>query len=293
MAYAKNCPVNVTVRPAAPNDAQECGRICYEAFAAIASSHGFVSEFGSIEIAVRRVSGLIEHPAVFSVVAESDERILGSNFLDERSTIGGLGPITVDPAVQDQRVGRALMNAVLERSRERRLAGVRLLQAAYHNRSLCLYAKLGFDIREPFGAIYGDPLRLSIPGCSVRTATEGDLNACNAICVRVHGHDREGELRDAVAQGMARVVERNQRITGYTSALAFSGHSVAETNDDLQALIGAAQSLDPPGFLVPLRNTGLLRWCLAHGLRLFYVMNLMTVGLYQEPRGAFAASILF
>ena len=42
-----------------------------------------------------------------------------------------------------------------------------------------------------------------------------------------------------------------------------------------------------------MRNTELLRWCLAHGLRVFYVMNLMTIGLYQEPRGAFLASVLY
>jgi hypothetical protein len=109
----------------------------------------------------------------------------------------------------------------------------------------------------------------------------------------VHGHDRGGELRDALAAGTARVVERGGRITGYTTGIAFFAHSVAETNDDLQALIGVAEAFPGPGFLVPMRNTELLRWCLAQGLRVFYVMNLMTIGLYQEPRGAFLASVLY
>jgi hypothetical protein len=216
-----------------------------------------------------------------------------SNFLDERSMIAGVGPITVDPDVQDRQVGRALMNAVLQRAADRRVPGVRLLQVAYHNRSMSLYAKLGFDVQEPFAAMQGDPLALQIPGYEVRAASAADLDACNALCVRVHGHDRGGELRDALAQGAAQVVERGGRITGYTTGIAFFAHSVAETNDDLHALIGAAEAFPGPGFLVTMRNTELLRWCLAQGLRVFYVMNLMTIGLYSEPRGAFLASVLY
>jgi len=180
------------------------------------------------------------------VVAEHDGKIVGSNFLDERSSIAGVGPITVDPQVQDRQVGRALMNAVLERSRERHAPGVRLLQVAYHNRSLSLYAKLGFDIREGFAAMYGDPLGLEIPGYSVRAATVADVGACDAICAQVHGHDRDAELRDGIAQGTARVVERNGRITGYTTAIDFGGHSVAETNDDIQASSVARRVSTPP-----------------------------------------------
>jgi predicted N-acetyltransferase YhbS len=285
--------MNLTLRPAVAADAQECGRICHDAFASIAARHGFMPDFPTVASAVSHVSGLIEHPKFYSVVAEQAGRIVGSNFLDERSTIVGVGPITVDPEVQDRQVGRALMNAVIQRARERRAPGVRLLQVAYHNRSLSLYAKLGFDIREAFAAIHGDPLHLEIPGLIVRAATLADLGACNAICERVHGFDRDGELRDAIAHGTARVIERHRRITGYTTAITFGGHSVAETNDDLQALIGNAENFYTPGFLVPLRNTELLRWCFAHDLRLFYIMNMMTTGIYQEPQGAFLPSVLF
>jgi len=158
---------------------------------------------------------------------------------------------------------------------------------------LSLYAKLGFDVREGFATLQGPTLALEIPGHTVRTATDADIEACNALCVRVHGHDRGGELRDAVAQGTAKVVERNGRITGYTTAIAFFGHSVAECNDDLAALIGAAEEFGGPGFLLPLRNAELLRWCLARSLRVVHMMNLMTIGLYQEPRGAYLVSVSY
>jgi predicted N-acetyltransferase YhbS len=285
--------MELRVRPAEPADAQESGRICHDAFAAIATRHGFTPDFPSVEIATGLVSGLIAHPGFFSVVAERDGKVVGSNFLDERSPIFGVGPITVDPPVQDRQVGRVLMNAVLDRTAQRGAPGVRLLQSAYHNRSMSLYAKLGFDIREPFAVLQGNPLALKLSGYDVRPAAEADIEVCNALCIKVHGHDRGGELRDAVEQGSAMLVERLGRITGYTTAIALFGHSVAETNDDLAALIGAAEEFGGPGFLVPLRNTELLRWCLGHRLQVVSMMNLMTIGLYQEPRGAFLASVLY
>jgi GNAT superfamily N-acetyltransferase len=215
--------VEVTVRPAGAADAKDCGRICHDAFAAIASRHGFPPDFPSVEIATGLLSGLIAHPGFFAVVAEQDGRVVGSNFLDERSMIFGVGPVTVDPAVQDRQIGRALMNAVLARTAERRAPGVRLLQAAYHNRSMCLYAKLGFDIREPFAVIQGNPLALEIPGCTVRPATDADIQVCNALCTKVHGHDRGGELRGALAQGSASGSSASGESPGIRPGLPCSG----------------------------------------------------------------------
>lgn len=281
----------VTLREAVPADIAECGRILYEAFATLASDHGFPPDFPSVAVATGCMRGLINNPGFYGVVAERDGRIVGSTFLDERSMISAVGPVSVDPAAQDGKVGRTLMGAMLERAAERHAAGVRLVQISYHNRSLCLYAKLGFDVRETFAAMYGEPLRLALPGYAVRPATSEDQAACDALCVRVHGHDRAGEVRHAISKGKARVVERLGRITGYTTGINYFNHSIAETNDDLQALIGAAARLDPPGIVVPLDNPELFRWCLAHGLRVFFVMNLMATGIYQEPRGAYLASV--
>jgi predicted N-acetyltransferase YhbS len=283
----------LTIRQASAADASKCGHICYDAFADIAARHGFPPDFASVEVVTELLSGLIQHPGFFSLVAEINGQIAGSGFLDERAMITGVGHVTVDPAVRDRRIGRALMETMLQRCAQRGVPGVRLLQAAYNYRSMSLYAKLGFDVREPFAAMQGNPLALHTPGYRVRAATSDDLPACDALCVRVHGHGRGGGLRDALAQGTARVVERDGLITAYTSGIGFYGHTVAETNDDLKALIGVADGFAGPGFLVPMRNTELVRWCLAHGLRVFVVLNLMTIGLYSEPRGAYLASVWY
>jgi hypothetical protein len=185
------------------------------------------------------------------------------------------------------------MENVLRRAREGRFVGVRLVQSAYHNRSLSLYTKLGFDAREPLSNLQGSPIGIEIPGYVVRQANESDLQACNTLCVRVHGHDRAAEVLDAIKQKTASVVEHHGRITGYATMIGFFGHAVGESNENLKALIGAAQTFPSPGFMVPTRNSELLRWCLEKGLRINQPMTLMSTGLYNEPTGAFLPSIIY
>ena len=116
---------------------------------------------------------------------------------------------------------------------------------------------------------------------------------CNRLCAQVHGHDRNGELREAIAQGVANVVEHEGGITGYATIIGFFGHAVAQTNEDLKTLIGAAKEFAGPGFLLPTRNGELFRWCLSNGLRITQPMTLMSKGVYNEPAGAFLPSILY
>ena len=284
---------SVSLRPATPADAPECGRICYEAFRKINTDHNFPPEMPSVEMGVGVLQMMFSHPSFYCVVAEAGGKTVGSNCLDERSSIAGIGPITVDPAAQNAGIGRRLMQAVMDRAAERGAAGVRLVQVTYHNRSLSLYTKLGFDSRELLSVMNGPPLKKSIDGCSVRPATEADAAPCRQLCARVHGHIRAGEFADAVQQGHAAVVERDGRITGYTAGLGYFGHTVGESNRDLEALIGAAEGFRGLGILVPVRNAALFRWCLENGLRIVQPATLMTTGLYNEPAGAWLPSILF
>ncbi len=284
---------DIVVRTAMPEDALVAGQICFNAFSTISAAHGFPCDLPNPEAATGVLSMMFSNPGFYCVVAEHDGRIVGSNCLDERSVIRGLGPITIDPGAQNLGVGRKLMQSAMDRANERGAAGVRLVQAAFHNRSLSLYTSLGFDIREPLSCVQGQMLEQSVSGCAVRPAKPDDLNDCNALSRQVHGFDRGADLAHAIEQGTARVVERAGRVTGYTTHLAFFGHSTAETNLDLQALIASAESFAGPGILVPSRNSALLRWCLANGLRVVQPMTLMSTGLYNDPAGAWLPSVLF
>jgi predicted N-acetyltransferase YhbS len=283
----------LALRPAVPEDSSVCGRICYDAFSTLNGTHGFPCDFPGPEAAIGVLSMMFSHPGFYCVVAESEGRIVGSNCLDERSIIAGVGPITVDPSAQSLGVGRKLMQAVMDRANEQGAAGIRLVQAAFHNRSLSLYASLGFDVREPLACMQGRTSQRTVPGCTVRPAQPADADACNAVSHRVHGFDRGADLQQAIQQGTAKVVEREGRITGYATDLAFFTHATAETNLDLQALIASVESFGGSGILVPSRNSALFRWCLANGLRVVQPMTLMTLGLYNEPSGAWLPSVLF
>lgn len=282
----------VVIRAATPKDGSVCGQICYDAFSKINSAHGFPCDFPGPERPTGILSMMFSSPGFYCVVAEVEGRIVGSNALDERSVIAGVGPITVDPSAQHLGVGRKLMEAAMERARERS-AGIRLVQAAFHNRSLALYTSLGFDVREPLSCVQGSTRERNIPGCVVRPAQATDMDACNGLSRRVHGFDRGTDLAQSIEQKTAKVVERGGRITGYATALAFSGHATAESNLDMQSLIASAESFAGPGILVPSRNSALLRWCLANGLRVVQPMTLMSIGLYNEPAGAWLPSVLF
>lgn len=282
----------IRIRPATPADAEECGRICYDAFATINANHNFPCDFPNVETAIGLLTMMFSHPGFHCDVAETGCRIAGSNCLDERSVITGLGPITVAPGTQNRGVGRALMRAALDRAKAQGRPGVRLIQSAFHNRSLSLYTSVGFDVREPLACMNGPAIGAVPLGCEVRAAETADIPACDELSFRVHGFTRSGELADAIAAGSARVVVRDGRITGYTTAVAFFGHATAESNRELEALLGAATQIEGPGVLIPTRNAELFRWCLAHGLRVVQPMTLMSYGLYQEPSGAFWPSIL-
>jgi len=294
MSFAKITVMpHIAIRRATLEDAPACGPICYQAFFDINSAHNFPPDLPSANAGVGLLTMMFSHPGFYCVVAESDGRIVGSNCLDERSPIAGVGPITVETDAQNAGVGRKLMDAVLARAMERKFTGVRLLQAAFHNRSLALYTKLGFDAREPISTMQGPPIQKPMDGFHVRAALPTDLADCNRLCRKVHGHDRGGELADAIQQGTAKLVERTARITGYTSSMAFFGHSMGETVDDLKALISAADAFGGPGILVPTRNAALFRWCLENGLRVVHPMTLMSMGMYQEPAGAYLPSVLY
>lgn len=285
--------MDIKLRSGTPADADVCGRICYTAFKAISEAHGFAPDFPSCDMTIGVIKSLLENPKFYSVIAEIDGRIVGSNFLDERNVIAGVGPITVDPSVQNRAVGRRLMDAVHQRAADKKFPGVRLIQAGFHTRSLSLYAKLGYDVREPLACMQGQSLEVSVEGYAVRPAIDADIENCNRVCREVHGQDRDGELRDAIAKGSATVVDHDRRVTGYATLVGFFGHAVGETNEDLKALIGAAREFAGPGFLLPTRNGELFRWCLSNGMRVTQPMTLMTRGLYNEPAGAFLPSILY
>jgi predicted N-acetyltransferase YhbS len=287
--------MSATIRPAVTADAEDCGRIIYEAFKGIADRHGFPPDFPTVEAGIQIASVFIGHPSIFGVVAERDGRIVGSNFLDERDSIRGLGPITVDPRVQERGIGRRLMEAVLERGQGS--VGIRLLQDSFNTLSVSLYASLGFEVKEPLLLMRGKPRGKLPSAVEVRPLKSEELGACAALCRAVHGFERTNELRDALKSFSPFVALRKGRVIAYASAVTFwpLNHGVAETEEDMKALLlGAGEfSEEPLSFLLPVRQASFFRWSLSEGLRVVKPMTLMVRGEYREPNGCYFTSVLY
>jgi predicted N-acetyltransferase YhbS len=274
---------------------EECARVCYEAFRGISEQHRFPPDFPSLEFAEGVMMSLVGSASVFGVVAERDGRILGSNFVDERDEVRGIGPIAVDPVEQGSGIGRALMNAVIERTRD--AESVRLLQDSFNTGSLPLYASLGFDIKEPVVVMRGRPKSTPRDAVEVKLLESADVDECSSLHRRVHGIERVNALRDALQLFSPVVARRDGQVVAYASSL-FAwpvAHGVAETFEDMRSLIARAATFlsDPFSLIVPIRQAELFRWCVEEGFRVIKPMNLMVRGAYQEPRGTWFPSVLY
>jgi predicted N-acetyltransferase YhbS len=287
--------MNIQIRPVSPADVDEIGRILYEAFSGIADRHNFPQDFPSLDVALQMANVCIHNPDVWGVVAESEGKIVGSNFLWEQNEVVGVGPITVDPKIQSKGIGKRLMQAVIERGKD--AAGIRLVQDAFNSTSMSLYTSLGFDIKEPLVIIEGKIEGQPAAGVEIRRMEEKDFAACGELCDNVHGFSRLNELRQTAQMFPAFVAVRENRVVGYASAPVMwqLNHAVAETTEDMQALLsGAAEQLQQPlSFLLPTRQSDLFRWCLSKGMKVVKPMSLMSMGGYIEPRGCFLPSVLY
>jgi hypothetical protein len=89
------------------------------------------------------------------------------------------------------------------------------------------------------------------------------------------------------------VVDREGRVTAYATGFGSGAHAVATANSELCGLLGTASAFLGLGIAIPTRNTDLLTWCLGRGLRIVQQSMLMSLGLYNDPMGAYLPSMLF
>jgi hypothetical protein len=131
------------------------------------------------------------------------------------------------------------MVEVLERARRRMFPGVRLMQPAYHQRSLSLYTKLEFDAREPLPTMQGGR-------CGYQSLDTPSARRARATPTRA---TRSADAYTATTGDRARQRDRSRarrRHDWLRDADRLFGHAVGETNDDLKALISAADGFAGP-----------------------------------------------
>lgn len=282
----------VAIRRASILDAEACGRVAYAAHRDVSLRHGFPPEHASLDFSIGLMKNKISDPSTYGLVAEKGDTIVGSVFLNTfpSTPVIAIGPLSVNPGSGGS-IGKELMHAALLQAQKEGFERIRLVQSPAHLRSLALYLKFGFAVREPLVL-----MQLPHPkavNADVRPATCADVPACNDLCVQVHGFRREFELISGIRQRTASVIEHNGEIVAYSNDLGFRGHAVARGEGDLYALIMASPNISEPGVFVPTRQSWLMKALLDRGARALWPATLMTLGPYQEPDGAFLPSIAF
>lgn len=291
--------MNLVIRPIEYNDAENCGKIGYEAHKAISSTHGYPSEQPSEEFGIGLIRSLLDNPHSWGVLVERQGETLGSIFLHEfpPSPVAVIGPLTVHPAAEGSGIGRMLMDAAIAQARKQNHDQIRLVQSPSHIRSFVLYTKCGFILREPLFLMQGHPLKESYNNTSnanVHTVNDDkDISICNELCKSVYGFSREMELHQAKDQGIATMIERDGTITGYAEGIGILNHAVAKSNDELKAFIAIASVILGPGFFVPARNYEVINWLLENGFQIGWPANLMTIGPYQDPLTPYLPSLAY
>jgi uncharacterized protein YjbI with pentapeptide repeats len=283
----------VSIQHAQPEHAAALGAICYEAFRDIALEHGFEPDFPSASVAEQFLRTLMHRPDVAGAVAIAAGEPVGSGFLSMSSRVGGIGPVTVGSSAQGMGAGRAIMDGLLAIAREHGVESVRLTQDAFNVSSMSLYASLGFSVKAALALVQIAPAEQTDP--TIRTGGSEDLPRIGELSARLYHVDRRGDVEAAMKQGLSPLVrERDGRITGYFVPTIL-GHGVAETNADAIALMRQAARDLPEHFarcFCPLDGS-LYREAAAQGCRAIKMGNLMALGPYEQPEGAWLPSVLY
>jgi hypothetical protein len=137
----------------------------------------------------------------------------------------------------------------------------------------------------------GQPLKCDNNRSARLVLDDNDISLCNELCKSAYGFSRYMELRQAIDQGVAVMIEQDGVVTGYAAGIGMLCHAVAKSNDDLKALIGHASTILGSGFLVSGRNHEIINWLFENGFKIGWPANLMTIGPYQEPPTPFLPSI--
>lgn len=286
--------MGIELIPAEESHFADLARICHRAFDSLHERHAIPRDVPTEEVGGLIIGGVLRRADYVGRVAVVDGRIAGSNFVLLADKVCGVGPITVDPAIQSRGVGRVLMQWAIDEARRRRGEGaeLRLFQEAVNTTSLSLYTGLGFRWRDTAALMQPKPAEKD--DASVRAMTPDDLAHVDRLSLRHFGSSRANDAAQLLKMGIPGFVrERQGRVVGYQFASLF-GHAAADTDEDLLAMAGQAARHVPEPMamtIVPMSRDSLFRRALAAGYRVRKVLNYMSLQAFEAPSGPTFPSI--
>lgn len=203
---------------------------------------------------------------------------------------GTIGMVLVTTDRQGQGIGRALMEALIDRSAERAL----MLNAT--TEGLALYERLGFGrigLVRQHQAKLADPLVGSpVPETQIRRAVATDHEALHAVDAAAFGAPRTALMTRLLTLGETWVSEENKRVTGFAIHRDFGrgqviGPVIAPAEDAAIALVAAAARHARPGVLrldIPGDAQRLGAWLSAAGLPPISTVTTMLRGTWPPAQ---------
>jgi len=288
------------------DDVRKAADICQEAFDTFNPSVGLDPEFPPHDVPFH-VLGNACHPGFIGFVAINNEKqIVGSNLIDLREEVAGIGPISVTTCCHNSGVGRLLMKACMKAAAEKGIRSVRLHAIANNKKSFSLYLDLGFNPICTCGEYVGFCQLKPLEGFRAEPLSDHIVEPCNALHLRVCGFDRRKTISSMIADGphpQAVVFDMSGKVVAYTTGTYPGGHTVADSTEALKALlifqsrqvqeaITAGALIPPITIFVPHDYPEVMRWLACNGFRLSRQTLHMGYGHHQKPvNGVYLSSI--
>lgn len=218
IAEAERRRQETVIRDMARTDTDLVGEVLFRAFNAVAERHGYPPKLLSMREAAAWAGTIARHGPHVLVVAQQESRIAGICCLHPRGEHGGIGPVAVDPAFQGRGIGKAMMQAVLDRAPG--LASVRLYQEAYNSASFALYYAMGFlPVADLVDMTAAPETGGEGPAGEIGEASKDDLDACLNYDGPRSRYDRRPDLAFFLRWGKIFVSRKNGRICGMLACL--------------------------------------------------------------------------
>lgn len=291
------------IRPGLDEDIEIAARIIEDAFYGFYETHRQEIPFHvdpDMDVPTAILQFKKNKPDVEFLVAvrtdgEGNElEVIGSNAIDLRDHVAGVGVLSVRPDTQSRGTGKALMKAVMDiGDKEATSKAMCLMVDAFNFRGFALYSSLGFETVEfctmvdGFVPDYEEERVLKsaeASGVTVRRMSTGDVQNCDDLFLRTFGVSRINGIRDSPAatgdDGFALVATRvnssgDDVVVGYMTAPTTSGHWIAENEDIMKVLIASSSRIQKSHkrpspislHMISNRDPALFRWALKSGLQ--------------------------
>lgn len=234
------------------------------------------------------------------VAVNKNGDIVGSNLVEMRDEIAGIGPISVKIDGQNTGAGRLLMKACMKAAAEKGMKTVRLHGIGNNNKSFSLYLDLGFDPICTCGHYEGVCTAAAPAGFTCEPLSAKYVEACSKLHFNVCGVHRRNDISAMIGTPFPNcvVLDAVGQVVAYSTGCFLSGHTVAESGDAFKQLVvfqskqveaarGAGAPLPPTTLFVPHESFELMRWLARNGFRLKRHVVQMGYGPHVEPANGF------